>query len=182
MIRFNKSSAALAAACALALGSTFAITARADEGERKLVLSFIEDGAGADALRAGEYAKAIKQINVHVLSGDEGARSTNLCVALIMVRQWDTARNTCNSAVTDAQLDIPDAAFGLRSGHDAALALAYSNRAVLNFLAGRSEAAVRDVTRARKLSPQSPFVSQNRVVMNAPAPAVTGPAIAAIRR
>ena len=179
MIRFNKSSVAIATA--VALGSTFGIAARAGDVAHKLVLSYIEGAAGSEALQLGQYAEAIKQINRRRFDGDEVAKSTNLCVALIMTRQWDSAGKTCDDAVIEARLDSPDPAFGVYAGHDAALGLAYSNRAVLNFLAGRSQAAVRDATRARKLSPQSQFASQNWVVMNA-APQVTGPAIAATVR
>jgi hypothetical protein len=184
MIPFNKSSATVAAACAVALGSSFAIVAHAEETSRKLVVSYIEDAVGAGPLSAGKYAEAIKQINrpAPVFYGDELAKSTNLCVALIMTRQWDTARNTCDRAVSEAVLDVPDAAFGMRAGHDALVALTYSNRAVLNFLAGRSEAAVRDATRAHKLAPHSEFVAQNWLVMNATPSSVTGPAIAAAGR
>ena len=182
MIRFNSARVAIATATAIALGSTFAIAARAGDVPHKIVLSYIEGAAGSQALQVGKYAEAIKQIASRRFDSDEVSKSTNLCVALVMTHEWDSAKKTCDDAVINARLDSPDPAFGISSGHNAGLALAYSNRAVLNFLAGRSQEAVRDATRARRLSPQSEFVTQNWVVMNAATPGVSGPAIAAVAR
>src|SRR5581483_10788719 len=104
-------------ATAIALGATFGIAARAGDGPHKVVLSYIEDATGSEALHLGKYAEAIRQINARKFDGDAVATSTNLCVALIMTHQWDSARSTCDGAVMNARLDVPDAAFGTRSGY-----------------------------------------------------------------
>jgi hypothetical protein len=99
---------------------------------------------------------------------DAAAVATNRCVAYAMTRQLAAARVACDAAVQAAQSD--DAGSVLMSQRTprqehASAALAYSNRAVLNWLSADAVAAQHDLARARALAPQADFVLHNLAAM-----------------
>jgi hypothetical protein len=122
------------------------------------------DAAGGSALESGEYATAARTLKQMLAwtAVDPGALETNRCVAYTVTRQLPAARVACDAAVREAQSE--------RSGFLAATvwntgaydtALAYSNRAVLEWLSGDKAAAERDLVRARALAPGADFVAHN---------------------
>jgi hypothetical protein len=161
----------------------FVSAAYADGPDKKLVLSVYSGTPGADSALTGNYAATIDKLGLRgvYFQRDAVAGSTNLCVAYIMTQKWDAARSACDEAVSRARATDPDNMFYSGSGHQAKVALAYSNRAVLNWLQNRPEKAVNDVTRAHSLAPRSDFVSQNWTVLNGKSESPGGPAIAAIQ-
>lgn len=167
------------------LASMLSITsAQADIPGKKLVLSVFLDTPGAASVLAGDYAAAIRKLGSHSPYDQSGtlAADTNLCVAYTMTQQWDAAHSKCDAAVIDARMRGADDVFDFGASHNAQLAIAYSNRAVLNWLQNRPDKAVADVTRARSLAPKSDFVAQNWATVNGKPDNATGPAIAAIQR
>ncbi|HTX24815.1 MAG TPA: hypothetical protein VMD03_09170 [Steroidobacteraceae bacterium] len=163
-----KRNAGATALGALVLGSTmFGATAHADVAAHKLVLSGYADGAEGEHLLAGKYAAVIERLGAHgaAFAGNEVAASTNLCVAYIMTHSWKAADGTCDEAVREARLDLPDPTIAARLTRNEEVAIAYSNRAVLKMLEGRSAGAADDLARARSLS-RSPFVTQNLSAVN----------------
>jgi len=159
-----------------------AAAVHANEPSRKLTLSVYLDTAGADSVLAGKYDVAIKQLGSHGASfqRDQIAASTNLCVALIMSRQWDQARSTCDEAVNDARFNTADNTLGARQEQQKEMAIAYSNRAVLEYLTDKPQNATRDVERAHSLAPSTEFVSQNWVALNGKPQSVSSPEIASV--
>ncbi len=137
--------------------------AHANAAHRKFVLSgYEEQAAGADLL-AGRYVKVIEELGPRGarFADEEIAASTNLCVAYIMSANWDAARPTCDGAVALAELDVSARDLPSREAHAEQVALAYSNRAVLNWLEDRPASAVDDLSKAHVLAPASLFVSEN---------------------
>jgi hypothetical protein len=157
--------------------------AHADPGARKLTLSVYLDTPGAESVLAGKYDDAIKQIRSPGIAVQPNvvATSTNLCVALIMTKQWDAARSTCNDAVSEARFNTADNAIMGFSANRAELAIALSNRAVLNWLQNRPADAASDVRRAHSLAPRKDFISQNWTALNGKPDNVSGPSIASAR-
>jgi len=168
------------AACVTAVAALLLGTyAHADGAPKRLTLSVIIDADGGPEVLKGKYAQAIKQLTAGFDTSDTVGISTNLCVALIMSRQWEAAQVTCDKAVSYARFSYHDSNLGGFSGRNATEALAYSNRAVLDSLTSRPEAAKKDVARAHALDPRTEFVSQNWLALNGQQ---TGPVIAAVAR
>ncbi len=167
----SKALGAAALAAALITATAHAVTVHAatsadaheSAAHPKLVLSgYEEQAAGADLL-AGRYGRVIAELGPHGarFGGDQIATSTNLCVAYIMTAKWDAARSACDEAVTLTELDVPDRDLTSRETHAEQVALAYSNRAVLNWLEDRRASAADDLSKAHHVAPASPFVSEN---------------------
>ena len=157
--------AAILATALLTVGADAATSAgtHANAAHHKLVLSgYEEQAAGADLL-AGRYGKVIEELGPRGarFAGEEIAASTNLCIAYIMSANWDAARSTCDEAVALAELDVSARDLPSREAHAEQVALAYSNRAVLDWLADRRASAVDDLSKAHVLAPASLFVSEN---------------------
>jgi len=129
---------------------------------RALVLASFTDATGGRALIAGKAGRAIRQLEADSrISADE---STNLCVAHTALRQWSEAEATCDAAVIAA--DQARAKVTSKSGAESRwaqqrVAVAYSNRAVLNWLASDTVAAYADLARARAIEPRASFVTRN---------------------
>jgi hypothetical protein len=155
---------ALAAALASAL---LAAAAHAGAAHRKLVLSGYESSVGGASLLAGHYDRVISELGSRGASfaQDEVAASTNLCVAYIMTRRWDAAHPACDEAIAIAEMDVSGPTIFSLQVHDGQVALAYSNRAVLELLEERPAGAADDLSRARALSPGSEIVSQNTATL-----------------
>lgn len=148
--------------------------------DHKLVLSGYEDDAAGAQLLAGRYGAVIEKLAHHgrAFTDDEVAASTNLCVAYIMTAKWDAAHAACDEAIALASLDVPQpGALSLRA-HNEQIALAYSNRAVLQWLEDHRASAADDLSKAKALSPDSEAVSQNLTMFGS----VSGMKAAAVTR
>ena len=149
---------------AAVLGSIAAAAAAQAGAGEKVVLGGYQDAAAGSQLLAGDYQGVIGRLATHgfAYSQDEAAASTNLCVAYIMTKAWDAAHRECDLAIRLAHLsDFSDVSLAGRTSNAERVALAYSNRAVLNWLEARPQSAAQDIARAQSLSPQASFVSQN---------------------
>jgi hypothetical protein len=154
--------AALASLC-------FAAGAHADGAHRKMTLGAYTDAAEGQALLSGRYHDVIDVLGSHGLrfKQDELAASTNLCVAYIMTHRWSEAHPACDEAILFAKLEMPESPGFALQAHDERVALAYSNRAVLESLQARSASADDDLATAHALAPSTEFVAQNFASLHA---------------
>jgi hypothetical protein len=156
----------LAAAVALLLGSA----AQAETSSRNFVLTAYSNGVGGAELISGNYAAAAQALHARpALSAlDPSTTSNNRCVALTMIKQWDSARIACDQAVRDAQQErawLPSYEYWARKAKNDDLAVALSNRAVLHWVSADTVAAANDLKRAESLSPKADFVTRNRAAL-----------------
>jgi hypothetical protein len=154
------------AAAALLLGPA----AQAADPAHHFVLTAYSNGVGGAELINGDYAAAAAAVHSQPLPSalDPSTTSNNRCVALTMIKQWDSARIACDQAVRDAQQErtwLPSYQYWARKVKNDYLALALSNRAVLHWMSADSVAAANDLKRAESLSPKSDFVMRNREAM-----------------
>jgi hypothetical protein len=156
----------LAVAAALLTGSV----AHAAEASTKFVLTAYTNGAGGDSLVSGDYDAALEAVQrfSSTQSTDASALQTNKCVAYTMKGKLDAARSQCNAAILGAKEDLASASLAEREQAEEYLAVAYSNRAVLNWVANDAVSAARDLASAVTLSPQSEFVARNISALRSP--------------
>jgi tetratricopeptide (TPR) repeat protein len=153
---------------ALALGAGIALTllsggALAD-GAHRFVFTAYSDAAGGADVVAGRYQAALEQLRAHrdAMDLDPSAANTNRCVAYSMTLRWQQARAACDAAVRAANEQRQSAqASWLPASNTESLAVAYANRAVVNWLSDDDAAAREDLAKARELSPRAAFVAQN---------------------
>jgi tetratricopeptide (TPR) repeat protein len=152
----------LAVAAALLAGSV----AQADES-RNFELTAFSNGTAGAALTSGDYNAALAQLQ-HSYALQNDTTATNRCVAYSVTRQLQAARAACDAAVNEAQQAIasmPVSMSWARSDYRDYLALAYSNRAVLNWLMNDSAAAQSDLKKAAAVSPKAAFVARNETAL-----------------
>ena len=149
---------------------TRAADAHSTAVQPRMVLSAYVDAADGQTLLAGHYDAVLAAFGSRGLrfKQDELAASTNLCVAYIMMHQWSEAHFACDEAIRFAKLEVPQSPRFPRDDHAVHIAVAYSNRAVLEYLEHRPASAADDLTRAQAAAPDSRFVAQNRASMRAP--------------
>lgn len=146
-------------------------SAQASSAPRKMTLSGYVDGAAGTSLMSGHYEDVVGTLGAHGLPFklDEVSASTNLCVAYIMTRRWDAAHRECDQAVRIASLEqwqwLP-----LDNSHNEHVAIAYSNRAVLEWLEDRPAIAAQDLAKAHTLAPAVEFVGRNLEKLGASVP------------
>lgn len=152
----------LAVAAAALAGSA----AHAEESHNFELTAFSNGTAGA-ALLSGDYNTAIGQLQrTHALANE--TTNTNRCVAYVVTRQIESARVACDAAVREAQQDIASMPVSLswaRAEYRDYLALAYSNRAVLNWVANDKAAAQSDLKKAAAVAPKATFVARNQTAL-----------------
>ncbi len=155
--------AALASMC-------FAASARADDTHQKMTLGAYTDAAEGQAVLAGRYGDVIDVLGSHGLrfKQDELAASTNLCVAYIMSHRWSEAHLACDAAIRFAKLEMPERPGFAPDAHGERVAIAYSNRAVLEWLEDRSASAADDLAKAHALAPGAELVVQNLARLRVP--------------
>jgi hypothetical protein len=146
----HRNSGRRAAAVSLGILTAAAIAQPAPaETPEPLVLVAHGNRAGGEPLTNGNYgsaAQALRSAGNGALA-DPQALDTNRCVAYAMTRQLAPARAACDAAVRAA--------------------VAYSNRAVLDWLDAQPAAARRDLGRAQALAPEAAFVARNMIAMRA---------------
>jgi hypothetical protein len=129
---------------------------------KSLVLASYLDAPGGNDLVAGNAELALRKINRDKRTS--ASEQINLCVANTVLRKWDDAQQACDAAVNAATLERTQTT--ARAGSftrlaDQRVAAAYSNRAVMHWMASDTGAAHADLSKARKLSPKAPFVVRN---------------------
>ncbi|HUN72694.1 MAG TPA: hypothetical protein VMU52_10310 [Steroidobacteraceae bacterium] len=155
-----RTSLALGAGIALALLSGAAPA----DGAHQFVFTAYSDAAGGAAVMAGRYHAALEELASHrdIMDLDPSAANTNRCVAYSMTQHWQQARAACDAAVQAAaeQRQHTQASW-LPALETESLAVAYANRAVVNWLSHDDAAAREDLAKARQLSPHAAFVARN---------------------
>ena len=142
-------------------------TAAADAVESPYTVAVISDAAHGRQVLQGKYEDAIRNIK----PSQRGAyaryyAANNLCVAYVMTRNIDAAATACNDAIT-AIRGIVDRQPGTAKRSDIArtqrkfLAMALSNRGVLNAISGDEERARKDFTQALALEAGLPAPASN---------------------
>jgi hypothetical protein len=159
-------SRALGAGLALALASTAALA----DGAHHFVFTAFSDAAGGEEVVAGRYDAALEELNGPAASGqlEPAAIDTNRCVAYSMTLHWQEARSACDAAVRSAtaQRKRPPAWWNwMHDSADDYLAVAYANRAVMDWLWSEDAAARADLAKAQELSPGADFVARNVVAL-----------------
>jgi tetratricopeptide (TPR) repeat protein len=152
----------LALAAALLAGSA----AHAADQPHSFVLTAFSNGAAGQSLVTGDYDTAVKQLgsDSHALTLDTDSLSTNRCVAYAVTKQLQAAHVACDRAVREAQEEIANLPVSMswaRRQYKDYVALAYSNRAVLNWLSNDAAAAQADLKKAERLAPKADFVAHN---------------------
>jgi len=150
----------LAVAVALLAGSA----AHAADEPRTFLLTAFSNSAAGESLASGDYNTALHELSTHPHSLDADTASTNRCVAFTVTRQLEAAHVACDMAVREAQQAIsslPVSMTWARSDYRDYLALAYSNRAVLDWISNDSIAAQTDLKKAAAAAPKASFVARN---------------------
>jgi hypothetical protein len=156
----------LAFAAALLAGSA----AQAADQPRNFELAAFSNTLAGDSLVRGNYEAAFQQLAIdeHSLTASPATIATNRCVTLIMTHKFEEAHTACNSAVSAARLEIvsmPVSVAWARQEFRDYLALAYSNRAVLDYLTNDTTAAQADLAKAKSVSPKAELVARNLTVL-----------------
>jgi hypothetical protein len=189
MRRIVRNATRAAFGCAVLGSVVLGAAARAQPPSHKLVLAGYADGPQGSALLAGRYDAVILRLAAHGMQfeEDEVSASTNLCVAYVATRRWRSADTACDEALEDARLDAraPTApTLSVRLACNEEVAVAYSNRAVLELIEGRVASAAGDMARARALS-SAESISQNSsavgMLATAVAAATPAPRSSAVR-
>jgi hypothetical protein len=149
---------------AAALLCAGAVQAADDSG--KPMLSGYTNAVGGESLLAGQYTTMLEQLRKLPPAAVERSytSTTNLCVAYIATRQFESAQSACDAAIHAARREknlMGDWSGWSRKNYHRSVALAYSNRAVLHWLMHDTEQATRDMARAQVLSPKAEFVMRN---------------------
>jgi hypothetical protein len=152
----------------LAAGLLSTSVQAADAPDPFMLVAYSNRSGGRD-LAGGDFAGATRALarGPGAAQLDPAALETNRCVAYAMTQQLTRARAACDAAVQALQAESGASALGAANPRQvrAAAALAYSNRAVLDWLSADRDGARHDLARARALSPQSDFVRQNLQAM-----------------
>jgi hypothetical protein len=155
-ISFTVGVAAMACVCV-------ASTAETGQG---YVLTAYSDAVGGNQLLAGQYSAALIRIRTSGsgTTSTEVVKTTNACVAYIMLRRLREAGTSCDAAVSAATMDRSHAKGVVtrsRIQEDSAVAIAFSNRAIARALSKEAVSSAEDLVEAHYLAPQSDYVVRN---------------------
>jgi hypothetical protein len=158
----------LAAIAATSIFSAVAAHA-SDVTAPKLMLTAFINGAGGESVMAGKYDAALTEIKRDRSASSDlyTAKITNACVTYAVMKQLTEAKSACNEAVRAAKYDRMGA-LRFASGsklQNSYVAIAYTNRAVVNMMSKNVEGAKSDLARAKSLAPEAEFVSKNLLAM-----------------
>jgi hypothetical protein len=141
----------------------------AEAAAPKMVLTAYTNGAGGESVIAGKYDAALTEIKRDHSASSEAytAKTTNQCVAYAAMKQLQQAMSACDEALRSAKYERMSAIrFSSGSGiQNSYVAIAYTNRAVVQMMARNPEAAKSDMARAKSLAPDATFVSENLLAM-----------------
>ena len=137
---------------------------QADDSANGFVLLIDEEAPGASEMLDGRFDEAAELAAAAKLHADEVGASTVACAALIASRSLDAANDACDRAVELAQRPITTV-FNPRGHRDrSALAMAYSNRAILRAMHGDADGAADDLDRALRQNRHEADVAHNQNV------------------
>jgi hypothetical protein len=163
-----------ARAVSLGILSAALVTGRAAAAEAAdpFVLVAYSNRAGGASLVNGDYGGAARALQQHSDASlpDPQALDTNRCVAYVLNEQLPQARAACDAAVRAVHSDdsaLLASSAQVRHQSAAAAAVAYSNRAVLHWLAAEGRAAQEDLAQAQARAPDASFVVRNLAAMRA---------------
>ena len=164
----DRRSRAFGAGLALTLASGAALA----HGTHRFVFTAYTDAVGGAEVIAGRYQAALEELGSEAgsMALDPSDLNTNRCIAYSMTLQWQQAHAACDAAVRTAstQRNLPSAWWSRsHESDDDYLALAYANRAVLEWMSSDESAARKDLAKAHELAPQSDFVTQNLAALEA---------------
>jgi hypothetical protein len=131
-------------------------------------LTAFSNGAGGASIVSGDYNTAIVELGAGARNLDGQTLSTNRCVAYAVTHQLQAAHAACDSAVREAQAQIaglPISMSWARSEYRNYLALAYSNRAVVDWMSNDTSAAQVDLKKAAAVAPKAEFVARNQTAL-----------------
>ena len=123
--------------------------ASADQADSRLTVAFISDAAQASAIVRKQYDRAIEKLEDAPSKGLRGFyAANNLCVAYLKVGDAEQAQIACDTAVKRIQYLVENSRYGLRyttaGDYQRLLAVALSNRGVVNFVNDKPELARED--------------------------------------
>jgi hypothetical protein len=151
---------------ALLAGTT---AAQAADHPDKFVMTAFTNAAGGENILNGNYQAAIEQ--TRYAESTDTPTASNQCVAYTMSGQFAAAQSACDTAVSSAREDLrklAPAQLWDEQRRAQNLAIAYSNRAVLDWLSHDNAAAHRDLSKAGSAAPGTAVVSQNMTALNSP--------------
>jgi hypothetical protein len=159
----------LAVTAALLSGSV----AHAADPPAKFVLTAYTDAAGGHSIVSGEYDTALDELKNPAMFSlrDASTVANNKCVAYAMVAEFETAMTACNEAIADARRDLRYLGVSEvfeRQTYSEYLAVAYANRAVVDWLAKDAVSAASDLASAAQLAPKAAYVVQNINALHSP--------------
>lgn len=141
--------------------SSFAVNA-ADES--RFIMSVDTNGPGTQELLVGNYEQAIQRASLPQYKKSLAAHLT-LCSAQIGIGNYHEAQSSCDTAVKLAKSSVVTARKAQGERDREGLAKAYSNRAILNRLLQRDEAAEQDFSLALVQKRQQNTIRHNRTVV-----------------
>ena len=123
--------------------------ASADQADSRLTVAFISDAAQANAIVRKQYDRAIDKLEDAPSRGIRGFyAANNLCVAYLKVGAAEQAQIACDTAVERIQHLVENSRYALRyttaGDYQRLLAIALSNRGVVNFMNDKPELARND--------------------------------------
>ena len=123
--------------------------ASADQADSRLTVAFISDAAQADAIVRKQYDRAIDKLEDASTKGICGFyAANNLCVAYLKVGDAEQAQIACDTAVQRIEYLLEKSRYAMRHSTDGdyqrLLAVALSNRGVVNFVNDKPELARAD--------------------------------------
>ncbi|HEY4210131.1 MAG TPA: hypothetical protein VGM84_01510 [Steroidobacteraceae bacterium] len=162
----------LALPLALAAAAVAASVAHAADPS-KFVLTAYTASAGGPQIASGSFDAAIDQIALKSKApgADLTALKNNECVAYAMKSDFTAAHDSCSAAINEARRELSrqtGAHLWERQVYSEYLAIAYSNRAVVDWLQQDSARAAQDLASANGMNPQGKYVSQNLSALHSP--------------
>jgi hypothetical protein len=159
----------LSLAAALLTGSAV----HAADKPAKFVLTAYTNATGGHSIMSGEYATALDELKHPSLFSmhDASTAANNKCVAYAMVGEFETAMSACSEAIASARRDLrflDFSAISERQEYSDYLAVAYANRAVVDWLSKDATSAASDLADAAELSPRADCVVQNTIALHSP--------------
>lgn len=130
--------------------SLFSVPAAAEQESPRLTVAFISDAAQGRSINKEQYDRAITKLEDETKTGVRGFyAANNLCVSYLKVGDAEQAQTACETAVERIQLLIETAPKTARRAvlsaeYERLLAVALSNRGVINYINDKPELARED--------------------------------------
>ena len=130
--------------------SLFAVPAAAEQDSPRLTVAFISDAAQGATITKAQYDRAITVLEDASKKGVRGFyAANNLCVSYLKVGATEQAQIACDTAVQRIEQLIETAPTATRRSafaveYERLLAIALSNRGVINYINDKPELARKD--------------------------------------